>query len=156
MKEGESTNQDALEETLNREEMKNLNILVVEDNPVNLKLITRFLSKMGHTVTSAENGLLALQKLEAGIFDLVFMDIQMPEMDGIETTRRIREAEKENSFMGSLPIPIIALTAHAMKGDREHFLKAGMDDYISKPVQKHELTEAIERVVRRESENASS
>ena len=94
---------------------------------------------MGHEVILAANGAEALSKWKAGAFDLIFMDVQMPEMDGFEATRQIRLQEKTTASH----IPIIAMTAHAMTGDRERCLEAGMDDYISKPIS----SKNIERVV---------
>lgn len=114
-----------------------LSILVAEDNKVNQVFLSRFLEKRGHTVQIAENGQKALDVLAEHRFDIILMDIQMPEMDGLETTRRIRA--------GMIPgldpeIPIIALTAYAMKGDQQRFLAAGMDSYLSKPVNRPELS----------------
>ncbi len=119
-----------------------LRVLLVEDNPVNRKLALRTLEKSGHAVAAAENGEAALEALQRGRFDLVLMDVQMPKMDGIEATRIIRE--RENSVGGH--IPIIALTAHAMAGDRERCLQAGMDGYLIKPIRPASLLEAIERL----------
>ncbi|MCE5315087.1 MAG: response regulator [Armatimonadota bacterium] len=119
---------------------KSLRILLAEDNIVNQKLATRLLKKRGHDVTVAGNGKEALTALENGSFDFVLMDVQMPEMDGLETTGEIRKKEKETHQH----IPIIAMTAHAMKGDRERCLEAGMDAYISKPIRVQELFSLIE------------
>jgi PAS domain S-box-containing protein len=119
-----------------------LRVLVAEDNEVNQLLAVSLLEKQGHTVVVAGNGREALAALEQGAFDLVLMDVQMPEMDGLEATALIRRREQQAG--GHLPI--IAMTAHAMKGDRERCLQAGMDDYVSKPVQPRELHEAIARV----------
>ncbi len=123
-----------------------LRILVAEDGKVNQKLAIALLKKWGHTVAIANNGQEAVdQWLECPeAFDLILMDILMPEVDGLEATRIIRKAEAG----AARRIPIIALTAQAMKGDREACLEAGMDDYISKPIHKHELKEAIARVLR--------
>jgi len=118
-----------------------LRILVVEDNLVNQKLASVLLEKMGHQVELAETGSEALEKWKAGAYDLILMDVQMPEMDGFEATRRIREAER---ISGS-HVPIIAMTAHAMSGDRQSCLEAGMDDYISKPISRGSLLAAIIR-----------
>jgi CheY-like chemotaxis protein len=124
-------------ETLGAEDIKHpgleqcaLEILLVEDDLINRKMAANMLAKMGAVVTTAENGADALKAMEKRRFDIVLMDVQMPVMDGIETTRRIREREVN----GDNPIPIIAMTAHAMQGDSENFLKAGMSDYISKPI----------------------
>jgi two-component system, sensor histidine kinase and response regulator len=121
-----------------------LDVLLVEDNLVNQRLASRMLEKRGHRVIMAANGREALDKLAKAKFDVVFMDIQMPEMDGMEAARIIRERE-----MGTdRRLPIIALTAHAMKGDREKCVAAGMDDYLSKPIRPQELDEILERYLR--------
>ncbi len=109
---------------------KRLHILVVEDNPFNRKMATLFLEKQGHSVSTVQNGKEALHALERTFFNIVFMDVQMPEMDGIDATKAIREREKATGEH----TPIIAMTAHAMSGDREICLTAGMDDYIAKPI----------------------
>jgi signal transduction histidine kinase/CheY-like chemotaxis protein/HPt (histidine-containing phosphotransfer) domain-containing protein len=119
-----------------------LRILVVEDNAVNQRLLARILEKRGHAVTLAWNGREALSALGAGTFDAVIMDVQMPEMDGFETTAAIRAAEKDTGAH----VPIVALTAHALKGDREACLAAGMDEYLTKPIRTPELFEAIARL----------
>ena len=116
-------------------------ILVVEDNRINQRLMLAILKKLGHHVTLASSGHEALEYVGAQTFDLVLMDIQMPEMDGVETTQKIREREAH----GGPHLPIIALTAHAMTGDRERYLAAGMDDYLTKPIQRDELIAAIDR-----------
>ena len=126
---------------------RSLMILLAEDNPINRKFLTHWLEKTGHVVVAAENGRKALETFEKNSFDLVLMDIQMPEMDGIEATRIIRGSKSESV---NASIPIIALTAYAMKGDRESFLEAGMNDYVSKPVIFEELLHAIDRAVRKE------
>jgi CheY-like chemotaxis protein len=121
-------------------------VLLAEDNPMNQTIITRFLEKRGHTVVVAHNGRKALDILGNGAFtgfDFVLMDVQMPEMDGLEATRAIRTHEKSSS--GHLPV--IALTARAMKGDEERCLEAGMDGYLTKPVRMDELFEMIEKIV---------
>ncbi len=120
-------------------------ILVVEDNLVNQKLAVRLLEKRGHRVVVAANGLDALAKLEEQAFDVVLMDVQMPDMDGFEATAAIRGKEK----MTGAHIPIIAMTAHSMSGDRERCLKAGMDNYVSKPIDAGELFEALETTLSR-------
>ena len=118
-----------------------LRVLVTEDNPVNQRLAVRMLEKRGHRVAVAGNGREALDALAKDTFDLVFMDVQMPEMDGFEATAGIRENEKDT---GRHQI-IIALTAHAMKSDRERCLASGMDEYLSKPIRPQELDEILER-----------
>jgi CheY-like chemotaxis protein len=121
-------------------------VLLVEDNAVNQRLAARLLEKRGHRVAVTANGREALDALEKSAYDLVLMDMQMPEMDGFEATAAIRERER---FKGD-HIPIIALTAHAMKGDRERCLAAGMDGYLSKPIRPQELDELLQKyVVRR-------
>jgi two-component system sensor histidine kinase/response regulator len=130
-----------------------LRVLVVEDNPVNQLLATRLLEKRGHLVVMTTNGREALAALEKERFDLVFMDLQMPEMDGFEATAAIREKEKGSENHQEL----IALTAHAMAGDRERCLAAGMDGYLSKPIRPQELDNLLQKyVVRRMSAVAGS
>jgi signal transduction histidine kinase/DNA-binding response OmpR family regulator len=121
---------------------KALRILLAEDNAVNQQVAVRMLKKQGHTVVVANNGKEALATLRDSPFDLVFMDVQMPEMSGFEATSVIRQSEKESDRH----LPIIAMTAHAMKGDRERCLDAGMDGYVAKPVQAKHLQEAIQEV----------
>jgi signal transduction histidine kinase/CheY-like chemotaxis protein len=120
-----------------------LRILLAEDNPVNQKLMLHVLEKRGYSVTVAGDGLLAWEAYKRQFFDLVLMDVQMPGMGGFEATKAIRQLEEATGRH----IPIIALTAHAMKGDRERCLEAGMDDYLTKPVQKAVLFEAIQRAI---------
>ncbi|MFQ6038414.1 MAG: response regulator, partial [Candidatus Aminicenantales bacterium] len=126
------------------ESRRRLHILLAEDNLVNQKLAVRLLEKQGHSVSVVDNGQKVLSALRKKDFDLIFMDVQMPVMDGWDTTAAIREEEKKNG----MHIPIIAMTAHAMKGDRERCLKAGMDDYVSKPLKPQDLAEAIDRVLK--------
>jgi signal transduction histidine kinase/CheY-like chemotaxis protein len=127
-----------------REARRHLRILLAEDNSVNQMVAVRLLEKFGHTVTVVGNGREVLAKLEEGGVELVLMDIQMPEMDGFETTRAIRAKEAASGQR----IPIIAMTAHAMKGDRERCLASGMDNYVAKPIHPAELFEAIDRLIR--------
>lgn len=122
---------------------RGLNILVAEDNQVNQLVAKRILQKLGHQVTVVGNGREALSAVQAGKFDLIAMDVQMPEMDGLDATVAIREWEKT----AGTHIPIIAMTAHAMKGDRERCLAAGMDGYTSKPIRIGELEHAISQLV---------
>jgi two-component system, sensor histidine kinase and response regulator len=124
-----------------RENSHHLRILLAEDNAVNQVLAVRLLEKRGHRVTVAGNGKEALATLEKDSFDLVLMDVQMPEMDGFEATAVIREKEKASGTH----LPVIAMTAHAMAGDRERCLDAGMDDYIAKPIRPQELEELLKR-----------
>jgi CheY-like chemotaxis protein len=113
-----------------------LKILVAEDNLVNQRLATRMLEQRGHNVTVAGNGRQALKALENVEFDLVLMDIQMPEMDGLEATAAIRQSER----ITGKHQPIVAMTAHAMKGDEQRCLDGGMDGYLSKPIRSEELS----------------
>ncbi|MBM3787488.1 MAG: response regulator [Acidobacteria bacterium] len=121
-----------------------LSILVVEDNRVNQKLILKMLARAGHLTSLANNGREALEQIANSSFDLILMDVQMPEMDGVETAFRIRHME---NLSGAPRMPIIGLTAHAMKGDRERFLAAGMDDYLPKPVSFETLNAALAKAV---------
>jgi len=115
-------------------------ILLVEDNIVNQKLATRLLEKMGYRSDAVGNGREAVKALETVAYDVVLMDVQMPEMDGYEATRVIRDPQ---SSVQNHEVPIIAMTANAMKGDRERCIKAGMDDYVSKPIEPKKLLEVI-------------
>jgi two-component system, sensor histidine kinase and response regulator len=126
-----------------RKKRRPLRILLAEDNVVNQRLATRMLEKQGHAVVVAGDGVRALTALEESRFDLVLMDVQMPLMDGVEATATIRKGESATGHH----IPIIAMTAHAMSGDRQRFLASGMDGYISKPVHSQELFAAIEKVL---------
>jgi PAS domain S-box-containing protein len=118
-------------------------ILLAEDNRINQRVSQRFLEKRGHTVVLTESGAEALKAWRQQSFDLILMDVQMPEMDGFEATAMIRTEEKS----GTSHIPIIAMTAHAMVGDRERCLAAGMDDYVSKPINTTDLFAAIDRIM---------
>ena len=116
-------------------------ILVAEDNPINQKVVLRMLEKLGHRADVVPNGGEALKALEMLAYDMVLMDIQMPEMNGFEATGEIRRREEGTGRH----IPVIAMTFHALLGDPEKFLDAGMDDYVTKPVQPAELAAAIAR-----------
>jgi CheY-like chemotaxis protein len=118
-------------------------ILLAEDNLVNRKVAVSLLEKQGHRVTTAENGRIALELALQETFDLILMDVQMPEMDGLEATQQIREAERATGAR----IPIVALTAHALTGDRERCMSAGMDGYVTKPIRAAQLLTAIKRLV---------
>ena len=120
-----------------------LRVLVAEDNPVNQKVITRMLERCGCKPHTVGNGSEAVQALSNLPFDLILMDVHMPEMDGLEATRAIRRREQ----LTGLHIPIMALTASVMEGDRERFLEAGMDDYLAKPVRADALSDKLFRLV---------
>jgi len=123
-----------------------LRILLAEDNPINQTVVARMLGKSGHNLTIAQNGQEALSMFQSRSFDLIFMDVQMPGVDGLTATRKIREWERGKGSH----IQIIAMTAHAMKGDKERCLEAGMDGYLSKPVSSRAIEEAIAQFVRSE------
>ena len=125
-----------------RENRRRLRVLVAEDNAVNQRVAARILERAGHSVVIANNGREALAVVASQDIDVILMDVQMPEMDGVEATALLREGEK----LTGAHLPVIALTAHAMKGDREHCLSAGMDGYISKPLRADELLEALDAV----------
>ena len=119
-----------------------MRVLLAEDNAVNQMLAVRLLEKQGHQVTVTANGREALAALDRQKFDVVLMDVQMPEMDGFEATTAIRLREQHTGAH----LPIIAMTAHAMQGDRQRCVAAGMDDYISKPISNGELIAILEQV----------
>jgi signal transduction histidine kinase/CheY-like chemotaxis protein len=131
---------DLAQRVAREEKSHGFHILVAEDNLINQKLTVRLLEKKGYRATVAENGLIALACLEKQRFDMILMDVQMPEMGGLETTRSIRERER----ISGGHIPIVAMTANAMKGDRERCLESGMDDYVSKPVLPEEMFRVME------------
>lgn len=129
--------------TITEQKRRTGRVLLAEDNPVNQKLALILLQKAGFSVDAVENGVQALQFAQKGQYGAILMDVQMPEMNGFEASRRIREWEG-----GRRRIPIIAMTAHALKGDRERCLDAGMDDYISKPIQPQALLNVLDRWMR--------
>ena len=131
--------------------LRRLHILLAEDNRVNQRLATKLLEGRGHSVVVVENGQQALTTLSQSSFDLVLMDVQMPLMDGIEATIEIRKKERATRDH----LAIIALTAHAMKGDEERCLAAGMDGYLSKPIRIHELDELLRQFMERSTEEVS-
>ena len=126
------------------EAKQKVRILLVEDNVINQKLALRLLEKMGYRADVASNGKEGVEAVETNFYDLVLMDMQMPEMDGIQATKAIRMYEEQHSAR-SEHIPIVAMTANAMKGDRERCIEAGMDDYLSKPIRPQILQEVIKK-----------
>jgi signal transduction histidine kinase/DNA-binding response OmpR family regulator len=126
-----------------KQQRQGIKILLAEDNYINQQMAVKMMEKLGYQVAVVENGQEVLARLAADEFDLVFMDVQMPLMDGLTATIAIRQ--KEKSDVNGSHIPIIAMTAHALKGDRERCLEVGMDDYISKPIDPRELQRIIER-----------
>jgi signal transduction histidine kinase/CheY-like chemotaxis protein len=125
-------------------DLGSLRVLLAEDNPVNQRLAEKLLTNAGHKVSTADNGKAAVEAWEAGAFDLILMDWQMPVMGGLEATQRIRELEQHRGGH----IPIVALTANVLQGDRDRCLAAGMDDYVGKPIDRAQLFAVIEKVVR--------
>ncbi len=120
-------------------------ILVAEDNPVNQKVTVLQLRQLGYTADVVANGTEVMAALARRRYDLILMDAQMPEMDGIEATRRIRQAQASGTLGLPARLPVIAMTASAMEGDRDDCLRAGMDDYLSKPVRPELLREMLRR-----------
>jgi len=138
-----------------REQMpagRRLKILLAEDNLVNQKLASRLLEKRNHVVTIVSNGKEALLALEKNQFDLVLMDVQMPEMDGLEATRILRESE----FATGQHQPVVAMTALAMNGDKERCISAGMDGYLSKPIRPQELDQVLDSYMAIKEEKSPS
>jgi len=134
--------------TLEENRRASAHLLLAEDNKVNQKVASKMLDKMGYKVTCVGDGQQAINELKETRFDAILMDVQMPVLDGLSATRKIRKlAPEENCHPG---IPIIALTANAMKGDRDKCLQAGMNDYVSKPIRKKELLAALDRQIKRE------
>ena len=137
---------------IDRQQMAPLRILLAEDNKLNQKFVSCLLNQAGHQVSSVNDGNEVLEAMEQMRFDLILMDVQMPELDGVSATKMIRTTQNEKI---NSDIPIIALTAYAMKGDREKFINAGMDDYITKPVNFNELKWIMTRVLNTRSKNFS-
>lgn len=123
---------------------KGIKLLLAEDDPVNRNVAAVFLSRLGCAVDPANNGLEALEKYKTSLYDIIFMDCEMPEMDGYSATKAIRKIEGKEKH-----VPIVAITAHAMRGDRELCIEAGMDDYISKPITKESIENVIERALKK-------
>jgi CheY-like chemotaxis protein/HPt (histidine-containing phosphotransfer) domain-containing protein len=139
--------------TLSEDRRRKARILLAEDNPTNQQVALRILEKMGFRADAVANGREAIQALKMAPYDIVFMDVQMPVMDGFEATRQIRDPQ---SAVCNHKIPIIAMTAHAMKGDRERCLEAGMDDYVPKPISPQALASALEKWLDRTQEQPPS
>ena len=141
----ESSGEAAVTQPASEGPVPGLSVLLAEDNPINQRVARGLLAKRGHRVTVASTGLEAVEASGRESFDVVLMDVQMPTMDGLQAAATIRH--RERSTGGRLPI--IAMTAHAMKGDRERCLEAGMDGYVTKPIRPGELFEAIAECTRR-------
>ena len=124
---------------------RSLHILLAEDNPVNQKLAVRLIEKAGNSVVAVKNGREAVEQVGRDHFDVILMDVSMPEMDGLEATAVLRA-----KYQNDRHIPIIAMTAHALIGDREMCLRAGMDGYVSKPIAPEALFSAIQEVLTKE------
>jgi CheY-like chemotaxis protein len=124
------------------QESEGLRILVADDNPVNQKLVSRVLEKFGHVASTVNNGREAVKAACAGDFDVILMDVEMPEVDGFEATALIRATERSRRR-----VSIIAMTAHAMAEDRQRCLDAGMDDYLTKPIARNELAAVLAKVI---------
>ncbi len=124
---------------------RSLNLLLAEDNAINQRVARFVIEKLGHKLDIAENGVVAVEKFQQNNYDIIFMDIQMPVMDGLTATETIRNIELESG--ATIKIPIVAMTANTMKGDKEKFLKAGMNDYVGKPFKSEELSRIICKIV---------
>jgi CheY-like chemotaxis protein len=135
----------------NESTLRNLHILLAEDNPVNQKLAMRLIEKRGHSVVAVNNGREAVDRVAREHFDLVLMDISMPEMDGLQATALLRSAQFGANYPANAHVPIIAMTGHALIGDREMCLRAGMDGYISKPIKPDDLFAMIDEITARDS-----
>jgi PAS domain S-box-containing protein len=139
--------------SLREETKQRIRILLAEDNATNQEVALSMLSKLGYRADAVGSGIMAIEALQKTAYDLVFMDVQMPDMDGISATRAIRKGPLE---IVNPKVPIIAMTAHALKGDREKCIEAGMDDYLSKPIQIRELTAILEKWLSREEQAGTS
>jgi len=142
--EGQTPNEIQVAEPIMAQPEMALDILVAEDTPFNQKFISRLLDKWGYTAEIVSNGHKAVAAIAEASYDIILMDVQMPEMDGFEATAKIRELEEQKG----VHTPIIAMTAHAMKGDRERCLEAGMDDYVPKPISSEALANAIRNLIK--------
>ncbi len=120
-------------------------ILIVEDNPMNMELVLDILEFYGHNITKAEDGIKALERLAEQKFDIILLDMQLPKMDGLEVLDRIKKNPE------TAEIPVIAVTAHAMKGSEEHFIEMGCVDYVSKPIDIHKFRALIDKYLEEDS-----
>jgi two-component system cell cycle response regulator DivK len=120
-------------------------ILIVEDNPMNMELVLDLLEFYGHNITKAEDGIKALERLAEQKFDIILLDMQLPKMDGLEVLDRIKKNPE------TAEIPVIAVTAHAMKGSEEHFIEMGCVDYVSKPIDIHKFRALIDKYLEEDS-----
>ena len=127
-----------------RSEERKLTILVVEDNAINLRLITAALTRAGHNVDTATDGQIALEKFRANSYDAILMDIMMPVMDGLTATREIRKLESARNSEPAKRVKIIAITANAFEDDRNKFFESGMDFYMNKPIEIEELNRILQ------------
>jgi two-component system sensor histidine kinase/response regulator len=129
-------------------EQENLKLLLADDTPLNLTLASKLLTRKGHSVVAVENGKLAVDEFQKAQFDAILMDMQMPEMDGLEATREIRRLEKEGSKKIT---PIIAMTANEDKSDQQRCFDAGMNGFISKPLSIKEVIPTIQKIIQENS-----
>jgi len=128
------------------EAKRTLRVLLVEDNELNQKFASAVVRKLGHLIDVAENGLVGVNKFKSNTYDLILMDIQMPEMNGIEATKAIRQLEQLEGNINR--IPIIAVTAFAMEQDKKNCMEAGMDEFLPKPYKPHEMEQKINAVMK--------
>lgn len=133
-------------------EERSLKLLIADDTPINLALLTRLLTRKGHSVTQAENGLIAFEHYKADCFDAVLMDVHMPVMDGLEATQKIRSHEEEAGAPSQ--IPIIALTANTEPADRDLYLRSGMDAVLTKPIDIKTLLPTIQEIIAKKNTGA--
>jgi CheY-like chemotaxis protein len=136
-------NQNQNSNQANQDQMKKLRLLVVEDNAINLRLITAALTRAGHQVDTATDGQIAVEKFSVSEYDAILMDIMMPVLDGLSATREIRRLEKERGEEGKR-VKIIAITANAFEDDRQRFFENGMDYYMNKPIEIEELNRILQ------------
>jgi len=133
-------------------EERSLKLLIADDTPINLALLTKLLTRKGHSVTQAENGLIAFEHYKADYFDAVLMDVHMPVMDGLEATQKIRSHEEEAGAPSQ--IPVIALTANTEPADRDLYLRSGMDAVLTKPIDIKTLIPTIREIIAKKNTGA--